>query len=581
MVDAAPTGTMRMTLPGKERRRPGAPRRAPTRSDRALERSDPLVRRRPSGEPPPLPRPVSPGTRAFLVAGVVMVVLWAALTTELGVRVVTRADVAVLDALARLRTDALVDVGQGLAALGSLWTFRVVAWTTLIVLLVARRFQHLFAALAVFLVVTLLDGLLAVGLGRMRPTDVTIVGSWDGYAHPSAPVANIALGLTVMLFTLLPAGRWRTRAAWVVGVVIVLVALARLFLAVDHPTDVAAALVTGVALPVVALRLLTPEEAFPVTYRRGVRAHLDVGGRRGEAIRAALASEVGVRVVAVEPFGQASSAGSTPLRLDVVHEGAELQLFGKLYASTHLWSDRWYKLARTVRYGRLEDERPFNTVRRLVEYEDHMLRVMRDAGLPSPEPHGIVEITPDREYLILTEFLAGAVHITEGEVTDGTIDEAMRCVRRLWDAGLAHRDIKPGNVLVRDGRVLLIDVAFAEVRPTPWRQAVDLANMMLTLALCTSAERVYERARLVFTPAEIGEAFAASRGVTIPSQLRWLLRRRDEDLLARFRELAPATPTVAIQRWSLRRVVLTMAVVAGVALALALVIVNLRLVGLA
>jgi hypothetical protein len=45
--------------------------------------------------------------------------------------------------------------------------------------------------------------------------------------------------------------------------------------------------------------------------------------------------------------------------------------------------------------------------------------------------------------------------------------------------------------------------------------------------------------------------------------------------------LAPATQTVAIQRWSLRRVVLTMAAVAGVALALALVVVNLRLAGLA
>jgi tRNA A-37 threonylcarbamoyl transferase component Bud32 len=571
-----------MTLPGKERRRPGAPRRrAQTPPDPAAERPGPLVRRRPSGEPPPLPRPVTPGTRAFLVAGVMVVLLWAALTTEVGVRVVTRVDLAVLDPLARLRTDALVDVAKLVAALGSLWTFRVVAWTTLIVLAAVRRFQHLFAALAVFLVVSLLNGLLAVGLGRMRPADVAIVGSWDGYAHPSAPVANIALGFTVMLLTLTPGGRWRARAAWAVGTAIVLVVAARLLLAVDHPTDVAAALVTGVALPAVALRLLTPEEAFPVTYRRGVRAHLDVGGRRGDAIRAALANEVGVRVAGVEPFGRGSSAGSTPLRIDVVDGGAERQLFGKLYASTHLWSDRWYKLARTVRYGRLEDERPFNTVRRLVEYEDHMLRVLRDAGLPSPQPYGIVEITPDREYLILTEFLAGAVHINEGEVTDGTIDDALRCVRRLWDAGLAHRDIKPGNVLVRDGRVLLIDVAFAEVRPTPWRQAVDLANMMLTLALCAPAERVYERALSRFSPEEIGEAFAASRGVTIPSQLRSLLRRRDDDLLAMFRELAPPTPPVAIQRWSVRRAVLTMAVVAGVAVALALAAVNLRLSGLA
>jgi tRNA A-37 threonylcarbamoyl transferase component Bud32 len=573
---------MRMTLPGKERRRPGAPPGlTPTGPRRDTKHAAPLVRRRPSGEPPPLPRPVSSGTRAFVVAGAMVVLLWAALTTELGVRVVTQADVAVLDALARLRTDFLVDVGQAVAALGSVWTFRVVAWTTLIVLLAARRFQHLLAALAVFLVVSLLNNLDAVGLGRMRPTGVTIVGSWDGYAHPSAPVASIALGFTVILLTLVPRGPWRARAAWVAGSAIVLVAVARLFLAVDHPTDVAAALVTGVALPAVALRMLTPEEAFPVTYRRGVRAHLDVGGRRGEAIRAALASEVGVSVVGVGPFGRGSSAGSTPLRIDVVEGGTRRQLFGKLYASTHLWSDRWYKLARTVRYGRLEDERPFNTVRRLVEYEDHMLRVLRDAGLPTPLPLGIVEITPDREYLILTEFLAGAVHITEGEVTDGTIDDALGCVRRLWNTGLAHRDIKPGNVLVRDGRVLLIDVAFAEVRPTPWRQAVDLANMMLTLALCTSAERVYERALSVFTPEDIGEAFAASRGVTIPSQLRSLLRRRDDDLLARFRELAPETPPVAIQRWSLRRAVLTLAVVAGAGLAVALAVVNLRLAGLA
>ena len=62
-------------------------------------------------------------------------------------------------------------------------------------------------------------------------------------------------------------------------------------------------------------------------------------------------------------------------------------------------------------------------------------------------------------------------------------------VRRLWDAGLAHRDIKPANLLVRDGHVRLIDTAFTQVRPSPWREAVDLANMMLVLAVRTDPHR--------------------------------------------------------------------------------------------
>jgi tRNA A-37 threonylcarbamoyl transferase component Bud32 len=526
---------------------------------------------------------VSPGTRAFLVAGVLVVLLWAALATAPGVRVVTRVDLAVLDVLAELRVDPLVDAAGAVAALGSQWTFRVLAWTTLVVLLVARRFQHLFVVFALFLVVPVTDALVGVWLGRMRPTGLTIEGSWAGYAHPSVPVAGLALGLAVVVLALVPAGRPRTGAAWAGAALVGLVALSRLYLAVDHPTDVAAALVTGAGLPTVALRLLTPEEAFPVTYRRGVRAHLDVGGRRGRAIRTALARQEGLHVTSVEPFALGGSAGSTPLHLVAEDGDGERHLFGKLYASTHMWSDRWYKLARTIRYGQLEDERPFTTVRRLVEHEDHMLRVLHDAGLPTPEPHGIVEITPEREYLLLTEFLSGAVHVTEAPLREATIDDALATVRRLWDAGLAHRDIKPANLLVRDGRVFLIDAAFAELRPTPWRQAVDLANMMLTLGLCAPAELVYDRARRVFSPEEIAEAFAASRGVTIPSQLRARLRAHGDDLAARFRSLAPPAPPVSIQRWTLRRAVLTLAVVAALAAAVtaAVVAANLRLAGLA
>ena len=85
--------------------------------------------------------------------------------------------------------------------------------------------------------------------------------------------------------------------------------------------------------------------------------------------------------------------------------------------------------------------------------------------------------------MLVTEFFSNATTLGDAEVDDAIIDEGMELVQRLWAAGLAHRDLKPANMLVRDGHLQLVDVSGLQVRPTPWRQAVDLANMMLTLAL--------------------------------------------------------------------------------------------------
>src|SRR5436190_8761796 len=111
--------------------------------------------------------------------------------------------------------------------------------------------------------------------------------------------------------------------------------------------------------------------------------------------------------------------------------------------------------------------------------------------------------------MIVMEFFEEAQEIGEADIGDAEIDDGLRLIRQLWDAGLAHRDIKPANLMVRDGQVKLIDVFFVQVRPSPWRQAVDLANMMLVLALRTDAERVYRDALRYFSEDEIAEAFAA------------------------------------------------------------------------
>jgi tRNA A-37 threonylcarbamoyl transferase component Bud32 len=372
---------------------------------------------------------------------------------------------------------------------------------------------------------------------------------------------HLAATLVIILYTLVPEGRWRQRGKLVATGVVTLAGLARVALGAEAPTDVLVGAAIGVAIPLALFRLFAPNEVYPISYRRGRAAHLDVTGQRGAAIRRGLEDQLGLTVTEVEPFGLSGSAGSTPLRITVKGDPPS-QLFGKLYARSHLRADRWYKLGRELLYGRLEDEKPFNTVRRLVQQEDYALRLCRDAGLPSPRPYGVVELTPEREYLLVTEFFADAVELGEAEVTDQVIDDGLGIIRRLWEAGLAHRDIKPANLLVRDGQLLLIDVAFIELRPTPWRQAVDLANMMLCLALRSDPRLVYHGALGQFTVEEISEGFAAARGLALPSQLRHMLRAQGRDVHAEFIGLLPTPPRpIPIQRWTLRRVGLLAAMV--------------------
>ena len=57
--------------------------------------------------------------------------------------------------------------------------------------------------------------------------------------------------------------------------------LARLYLGVDHPGDVLLGAAFAVAIAVTAFRFFTPNEVFPVAYRRGRTAHVDVTGLAG------------------------------------------------------------------------------------------------------------------------------------------------------------------------------------------------------------------------------------------------------------------------------------------------------------
>jgi tRNA A-37 threonylcarbamoyl transferase component Bud32/membrane-associated phospholipid phosphatase len=546
------------------------------------KRGGTVRRRRPSGEPPPLPRTLGVSGRVFVaLAGVLVAIVMLVLVYETLGSTIDRWNAALLRGVVRLRAAWLTPAVRGTGdVLASRATVAVLRLATIAALIGFRRWRHLLVLLASVIAVEVATEQLSILVASARPVDVTIIGSWAGFSFPSAPVAALAVTLVGAAFSLLPAGRPRSLGIWTAGAILLVLAVSRMYLAIDHPTDLLGAAVLGIGIPVVAFRMAVPDEVFPVAYRRGRAAHLDVGGRRGEAIRRAAAEQLGLSILEATPIGLEGSGGSTPLRLRAAatDTSPERIVFAKLYAKNHVRADRSYKLGRAILYGALEDEAPFQSVRRFVEYEDYILLLLRQHGIRAPRPFGVVEITPEREYMIVMEFFEGAREIGEADVDDRVIDSGLRLVRSLWDAGLAHRDIKPANLMVRDGEVLVIDVFFVQVRPSPWRQAVDLANMMLVLALRTEPARVLEAARSYFTEDEIAEAFAAARGVAVPTQLRAALKRDGRDLTTAFRRLAVPRRPVAIQRWTIRRLALAAAVVAVASLAVAVVVQNWRVI---
>ena len=269
--------------------------------------------------------------------------------------------------------------------------------------------------------------LITAGTIWPRPFGVLIIGNWGGYSTQALAVTVPTFLLVSIAYCLVVPGRPRSHAKAATAVIVTMFCLARLYLAVDHIDDLLLGVALGVAIPVSAFRFFTPNEVFPAAYRRGNTAHVDVTGARGDAIRQGIRDQLGFTVTGITPVGLESSAGSTPLRLRV-EGGPQEYLFAKLYTKGHVRADRWYKIWRTILYGSLEDEHPFQTVRRLAEYEDYALRLLQDAGVAVPRPYGIVEITPEREYLLVTEYFDGAVEIGGADLDDQLIDQGLSLI---------------------------------------------------------------------------------------------------------------------------------------------------------
>ena len=201
---------------------------------------------------------------------------------------------------------------------------------------------------------------------RPRPFDVTIIGRLERVLVPGAGRRGRSLVLARVSPTRwwCPGGRARS-PRWSAVASVIVGSAAGLYLATYHPFDLASGIALAVARRRQRVPVLHPERGVPGRLRR----REDGPPRRRRAARRGDPpggpGPARPHGLDIKPVGLAGSGGSTPLRLRVAGD-PDTYLFGKLYAMNHVRADRWYKLGRTILYGRLEDEAPFQSVRRLV-----------------------------------------------------------------------------------------------------------------------------------------------------------------------------------------------------------------------
>ena len=165
-----------------------------------------------------------------------------------------------------------------MADVGSWWTLFALWLVVLVALLVLRRWRHLIVWLGVFWGSAAIIDEVAPIARRPRPFGVDLRAGWGGWAMPSMQMA-VLTGFLAVLYTLVPEGRWRNTGKWVVTGLVTLIGGARRAGGGCAHRRAGGGRDRGRAPAGWRFRRFTPSEVFPVTYRRGRSAHLDVEGR--------------------------------------------------------------------------------------------------------------------------------------------------------------------------------------------------------------------------------------------------------------------------------------------------------------
>src|SRR5690348_4617223 len=467
---------------------------------------------RPGGRLLPPARYRHPGDMIRLIlAGLV-------LAGALAVTVITHAMYAGASAVAVTAVAPSTVPGRVLAGLVQL-LFVVGAVTAIAVTLRHRRFR-LLASLAGVAVVAgaALAGIVLLAGGVRPPALAAGPGQWSwltgaSLVGPALLAAAVAGAVAAAPWLSRP---WR-RTAWAA---LWLAAVARLVTGTAAPVEVVLAFAAGVTIGAGALVL------FGVPDRR-------IGP---DGIAAALAS-ASLPVAHVEPAA-VEAKGSRPFTA-VAGDGEPF--FIKVLGSDQRDADLLYRAYRFIRLREVGDARPAASLIQAVEHQALAAVMAERAGVAVPAIRQVVKSADGSALLVMARVDGSSLGRIPGQgISDTMLEELWEQVDGLHRARIAHRSLRAANIVVdRAGRPWIVDFSFSELGATRRQMALDVAELLASLAAMVGAGRAVGSAAAIIGPDAVGAAVPLLQPLALSAGTRRAIARQD-GLLTQTRAAAAA-----------------------------------------
>ncbi len=289
---------------------------------------------------------------------------------------------------------------------------------------------------------------------------------YSGFGYPSGHSTFVAAVAGVLFYQVKP--KYRKYLL----LIVVLVGISRMYLGAHLPLDVVGGWALG-ALVGALVSLLVGTSVQFISVARIKRALK----RRGYDIRHAT-------------FASVDARGSRPI---FIQDKNGTEYFGKVFGKQEHAADWLFKLYRFFRYKNMQAEEPYLDSRRNVEIESFANMWAKQAGVRTPRVVDLVKI--GTHWLLIQERVPAKPLTDFKRITQKTLEDAWRQVAQLHNGNMAHRDLRAANLMVdTHGKVWMIDFGFAEVSPSKQRKSMDIAELLMSMALIVGPERTTEAA---------------------------------------------------------------------------------------